>query len=233
MEKEQGKVVAVILAGGSGTRFGGSVPKQFIEIEGKPVIAYSIDAFEQNEGIDEVAIVTNPDFFEDVRRIIDSFGYKKVRKILPGGKERYHSSLAAIDAYEDADWLMFQDAVRPLISQRVINDCIKARFQHEAVDVAIKTTDTIIQVQDGRISGIPPRSMLMNGQTPQCFRRSIIRAAYEIGLKDPDFVTTDDCGVVFKYLPRIPVHVIEGDVQNMKLTYPEDLHLIKDLIVRV
>jgi 2-C-methyl-D-erythritol 4-phosphate cytidylyltransferase len=223
-------VVAVILAGGSGVRFGGSVPKQFLPLEGKPVIAHTLAAFEANDGIEEIAVVSHPDFLEETRRIIDRFGFKKVRKVLPGGKERYHSSLAAIEAYADDDWLIFHDAVRPLVSQRIINDCVEARRVHDAVDVAVKTTDTIIQVRDGDICGIPPRATLWNGQTPQCFRRSVIKAAYEKALQDPSFVTTDDCGVVFKYLPETPVHVIEGEQRNVKLTHEEDLRVITDLI---
>lgn len=223
-------VVAVILAGGSGVRFGGSVPKQFLPLEGKPVIAHTLAAFEANDGIEEIAVVSHPDFLDETRLIIDHFGFKKVRKVLPGGKERYHSSLAAIEAYADDDWLIFHDAVRPLVSQRIINDCVEARQEHDAVDVAVKTTDTIIQVRDGDICGIPPRAALWNGQTPQCFRRSVIKAAYEKALQDPSFVTTDDCGVVFKYLPGTPVHVIEGEQRNVKLTHEEDLRVITDLI---
>lgn len=223
-------VVAVILAGGSGVRFGSNVPKQFLPLEGRPVIAHTLAAFESNDGIDEIAVVSHPDFMDETRRIIDRYGFKKVRTVLPGGKERYHSSLAAIDYYTDDDWLIFHDAVRPVISQRIINDCVEASRKYDAVDVAVRTTDTIIQVQDGNICGIPPRAVLWNGQTPQCFRRSVIKSAYEKALQDPSFVTTDDCGVVFKYLPDTPVHVIEGEQRNMKVTHEEDLRVIADLI---
>ena len=152
----------------------------------------------------------------------------KVKKILAGGKERYHSSLAAINAYEnDNDNLIFHDAVRPLVSNKIIENCIKALNTYDAVDVAIKATDTIIESSTNNfITSIPNRHNLRNGQTPQCFKRGIIKKAYSYALNDPNFITTDDCGVVLKYLPETPIYIVEGESSNMKVTYPEDLFLI-------
>ncbi len=223
--------IAVILAGGSGSRLGGELPKQFLKVAGKKIIEHTIDVFENNELIDEIAIVSKEEYITDVEQIVVNNQYKKVKKILAGGKERYHSSLSAIAAYDnDDDNLLLHDAVRPLVNDRVINDCIKALETYQAVDVAIKTTDTIIQVDDDdTICQIPPRRELRNGQTPQCFKRGVIRRAYELALQDPDFVTTDDCGVVHKYLPEVPIYVVEGEVFNMKVTYMEDLFLLDKL----
>lgn len=109
--------VAVILAGGSGTRVGGELPKQFIKVAGKKIIEHTIDAFEQNGNIDEIAVVCNPAFIVMMEQIAADRKWTKLRKILHGGKERYESSLAAINAYSDDDILMFHDAVRPLVSQ--------------------------------------------------------------------------------------------------------------------
>lgn len=223
--------IAIILAGGSGTRMGNDVPKQFLKVAGKQVIEHTIDVFENCSLIDEICIVSKADFVSDVESLVVRNQYNKVKKILQGGKERYHSSLAAINAYADDDInLIFHDAVRPLLSPRIINDCIEALKQYNAVDVAIKTTDTIISV-DGNdcIDFIPNRNYLRNGQTPQCFKRGTIRKAYELALKDPNFVTTDDCGTVRKYLPSEPVYVVDGENANMKLTYVEDLFLLDKL----
>ena len=222
--------VAVILAGGSGTRVGGELPKQFIKVAGKKIIEHTIDAFEQNGNIDEIAVVCNPAFIVMMEQIAADRKWTKLRKILHGGKERYESSLAAINAYSDDDILMFHDAVRPLVSQRIITDCVSAMAEHDAVDVAVRTTDTVIQVSPGRlIEEIPDRSRFNNGQTPQCFRRSVIARAYEAALKDSGFRTTDDCGVVRRYLPEIPVFVVEGEQSNMKVTYEQDLFLLDKL----
>ena len=225
------KNIAVILAGGSGSRFGRDLPKQFLKVAGKKVIEHTIDVFEHNALIDEIAVVTRQEFIADIEQMVLNDHYKKVRKILVGGKERYHSSLSAIHAYtDDEDKLIFHDAVRPLVNDRIINDCIEALKHYDAIDVAIPVADTIIQVDENDcISAIPTRSLLRSGQTPQCFKRGVINKAYQIALQDPNFVTTDDCGVVRKYLPETPVYVVKGEVFNMKITYKEDLFLVDKL----
>lgn len=223
--------IAIILAGGSGSRMGGGLPKQFLKVAGKKVIEHTIDVFEKNEKIDEIAIVCKSDYISDMEQIVVNNEYKKVKKILQGGKERYHSSLSAIEAYHnDNDVLLFHDAVRPLVNNRIIDDCIAAMQEYDAIDVAIPATDTIIQVDEQEcISNIPLRKTLRSGQTPQCFRRGVIKKAYDIALADPDFQTTDDCGVVRRYLPDTKVYVVAGEVFNMKVTYMEDLFLLDKL----
>lgn len=223
--------IAIILAGGSGSRFGRDIPKQFLKVAGKKVIEHTIEVFEHNELVDEIAVVTRPEFISDIEQMVVNNHYAKVRKILQGGKERYHSSLSAINAYtNDDDNLIFHDAVRPLVNDRIIDDCVQALEKYEAVDVAIPVADTIIQVDEKDcIQTIPTRAALRSGQTPQCFKRGVIYKAYEIALQDPQFVTTDDCGVVRKYLPEVPVFVVKGEVFNMKITYKEDLFLVDKL----
>lgn len=224
------KNIAIILAGGRGIRLGSDQPKQFIKIAGKKVIEHTIEVFEQHPEIDEIAIVTNPDYIRDTEKIMVDNLYPKVKKVLAGGAERYDSSLAAINAYEDEDVnLIFHDAVRPLVSQRIISDCIEALNKFNAVDVAVKTTDTIIEVKDSLIQNIPDRSLLNNGQTPQAFKKRTIKKAYDIALEDPNFKATDDCGVVKKYLPQEDIYVVEGEGYNMKLTYKEDIFLLDKL----
>ena len=227
------KNIAVILAGGSGSRMGmgNDIPKQFMKVAGKKVIEHTIDVFETCPLIDEICIVSKSDFVNDVENLVVANQYKKVKKILHGGKERYHSSLAAINAYtDDSINLLFHDAVRPLVSQRIIADCVEALKHYNAVDVAVKTTDTIISVDENEcIDFIPDRTKLRNGQTPQCFKLGTIRKAYELALADPNFTTTDDCGTVRRYLPNEPIYVVNGDNSNMKLTYVEDLFLLDKL----
>ena len=160
------------------------------------VVEHTIDTFESNPHIHEIAIVSNPFYISDFESIIIKNGWKKVKKILKGGQERYHSSLSAIKAYEDTDVnLIFHDAVRPLVSQRILNDVIAALETYKAIDVAMPATETI-------------------------------KHAYDIALQDPAFKVTDDCGVVVKYLPEVPVYVVNGEESNMKLTYKEDTYLL-------
>ena len=224
--------IAVILAGGSGTRLGGALPKQFLQAAGKTLLEHSIEAFERHPGIDEIAVVIRKDFIAEVEAIVQRNRYQKVRKILPGGKERHDSSLAAIRAYtDDNDRLLLHDAVRPLVSQRIISDCLAALCNYRAVAVAVKTTDTIYQVdEEGCIRAIPPRSTLRNAQTPQGFSRGTISRAYRLALQDPLFTTTDDCGVVSRYLPQEPIYVVEGEAGNIKVTFKEDLPLVERLL---
>ncbi len=225
------KNIAVILAGGSGTRMGNDVPKQFLKVAGKQVIEHTIEVFEKNEQIDEICIVSRQDYVLTLEELIVRNHYQKVQKILAGGKERYESSLAAINAYiDDNDNLLLHDAVRPLLNDRIINDCIDALQTYNAVDVAVKTTDTIIQVTgDDCIAHIPNRNELRNGQTPQAFKRGVIAHAYELALQDPHLKTTDDCGIVRKYLPKEPIYVVTGENFNIKLTYIEDIFLLDKL----
>ncbi|MCQ2293878.1 MAG: bifunctional cytidylyltransferase/SDR family oxidoreductase [Bacteroidaceae bacterium] len=226
--------IAIVLAGGVGSRLGMSTPKQFFKVAGKMVIEHTVDAFQRNAHISEIAIVSNPAYCTDMEEILlRNPHWTKVRRILKGGKERYDSSLSAIRAYEKMGGedvnLVFHDAVRPLVSQRIIDDVCRGLEEWEAIDVTLPAVDTIIEHKDGCISHIPERSRLQRGQTPQAFRLSVIREAYRRALNDPDFRVTDDCGVVVKYMPEVPVHLVRGEESNMKLTYPEDTYLLDKL----
>ena len=222
--------IAIILAGGVGSRLGMSTPKQFFKVAGKMVVEHTIDVFERNLHIDEIAIVSNPALVADFENIVLRNKWRKVKKILKGGAERYYSSLSAITAYQNEDAnLIFHDAVRPLVSQRIIDDVVKALDTHRAVNVAVPSADTIIEVDGDFITNIPDRSRLRRGQTPQAFDRQLIAEAYEKALKDPNFRTTDDCGVVRTYLPEEPIFVVRGEESNMKLTYREDTYMMDKL----
>ena len=222
--------IAIILAGGVGSRLGMSTPKQFFKVAGKMVVEHTIDVFERNLHIDEIAIVSNPALVADFENIVLRNKWRKVKKILKGGAERYYSSLSAITAYQNEDAnLIFHDAVRPLVSQRIIDDVVKALDTHRAVNVAVPSADTIIEVDGDFITNIPDRSRLRRGQTPQAFDRQLISDAYDKALKDPNFRTTDDCGVVRTYLPEEPIFVVRGEESNMKLTYREDTYMMDKL----
>jgi 2-C-methyl-D-erythritol 4-phosphate cytidylyltransferase len=148
-----------------------------------------------------------------------------------GGKERYNSSLVAINAYDAFKQanLIFHDAARPLVSQRIINDVVKAMRDYNAIDVAINSADTIIEVQNDIITTIPDRIKMRRGQTPQGFKQELIAKAYQLAFEDENFKATDDCGVVSKYLPDEKIFVVKGEEVNMKLTYPEDTYLLDKL----
>jgi len=223
--------IAVILAGGVGSRLEKSLPKQFFKVAGKMVMEHAVDAFEKNELINEIAIVISNHYTFMVEDMIIKNGWHKVKRILIGGEERYHSSLSAINAYQNYKQanLIFHDAARPLISQRIITDVVKSMDSYNAVDVAINSADTIIEVEKDIITSIPDRVKMRRGQTPQGFKQQVIARAYELALRDKDFKATDDCGIVSKYLPNEPIFVVQGEEVNMKLTYPEDTYLLDKL----
>ena len=224
--------IAIILAGGSGTRAGFDIPKQFLKIKGRYVIEYSIEAFQQNGNICEIAIVYNSQYKELYEELLEENSWEKVRKLIPGGKERQESSLAAIKAYanENNANLIFHDAARPLISQEIINNIIEKLQSAKAVSTAMPVTDTIIEAKGEYMNRTLDRSMLRQMQTPQGFNITTISEAYKLAATDPNFTATDDCGVVSKYLPNIKIALVGGSSRNMKLTYKEDADMLEFLL---
>ena len=222
------KHIAIILAGGSGRRMGGALPKQFLKVNNRTILEYTIDNFERAEYIDEIAIVTHPDYVNEMQEIIAANPWKKVANILLGGKERTDSTLSALRAYTtDDDRLLIHDGVRPLVSQSIITNVCSALAEFDAVNLAIPAVDTIIEVKDGVMVDAPRRDLLRQVQTPQGFKRETLAKAYEQALADPDFMATDDCGVVFKYHPATAIKIVEGETSNIKITYKEDLEFLE------
>jgi len=226
------KNIAIILAGGSGNRFASNLPKQFLTINNKTILEYSIEAFENSNLIDDIIIVANPNYFQETQQIVSQRDFKKIVAILKGGKERYNSSLSAIKFIENECNMIFHDAVRPLVSEQIIQNVIKALKDYSAINVAIPATDTILEVSDNKqfIKQIPNRNFLYQAQTPQAFKWSVIKKAYELGLKSDNFMVTDDCGVVKKYLPGETIFIVEGSQTNIKITYPSDIEVAKSIM---
>ncbi len=235
--KKPSRTVAVILAAGRGERTGLDKPKQLLKLAGRPIIEHTIDAFQRNAAIDEILVVTNRDCTDVIENIVASQRLTKVKSVILGGVERYDSSLAAVAATEylcrdHSVKLVFHDAVRPLVSDRIISEVVAALDHYSAVDVVVPTTDTIISADpiSNTIDFIPDRSKLRNGQTPQGFAHETIKRAYEIALRDKEFKTTDDCGVVLRYLPSEKIYLVRGEQENIKLTYAEDLQIMDKLL---
>lgn len=225
------KNIAVILAGGSGSRFGMDIPKQFAKLAGKTIIEHTIEVFEKHNLIDEICIVIKNNWKYKIEELVISNKYIKVKRIISGGEERKDSSLSAINAYSnnlspDSNInLIFHDAVRPFVSDKIIDDVIKSLSQYNAIDVAINAVDTIIEVKNGNIIKIPNRANMMQGQTPQAFKLNTIKNAYEIASKDKDFKPTDDCGIVKKYMPNEDIYVVQGSLENIKITHKQDISI--------
>ena len=228
------ETVAVILAAGSGSRTGLSTPKQFLLLGGKTVLEHSVQTFHDHPGIDQMVIVTSTEFIPKVQDMVKADNWTKVTAVLPGGKERFDSSLAAVHHFSNNPDLvmLFHDAARPLVSARIISDTLKAMETFNAVDVAIPAVDTIVQcdVAGTVMESVQNRNLLWRMQTPQGFRQKTIAKAYEIALMDSGFTATDDCGTVLRYLPHEKVGIVRGDEKNIKLTYADDLPLMEFLL---
>jgi len=224
--------VAVVLAGGTGTRVGLSIPKQLIKIAGKPIIEHTIAAMQASPLVDEIVVMMAPGYLDDIRAIVKKGDYAKVSQILEGAGTRNDTTAAALAALGDEECnVLLHDAVRPLVSQTIIAANVEALQTHEAVDTAIPSADTVIEVEPDReaIADVLPRHLLRRGQTPQSFRLSTIRAAYAQAATDPNFTATDDCTVVLRYLPDVPIAVVAGHERNMKVTEPIDVYIADKL----
>ena len=218
------KNYGIILASGNGSRYRADVPKQFVKIAGKTILEHTIGIFEKAIDIDEIIIVITPEYRTMAEEILLKNNFKKVSKLLNGGEIRKESSFIGISSIEDKEAnVIIHDCARPFLTQKIISDCIEALKTYNAVDVAIPSADTIIKVNENNIiQNIPKRATLRRGQTPQCFKLSTIKKAHELSQNDVNF--TDDCGLVVKY-GLGDVYVVEGDVENIKVTYPSDIFM--------
>jgi ribitol-5-phosphate 2-dehydrogenase (NADP+) / D-ribitol-5-phosphate cytidylyltransferase len=228
------RTVAVVLAGGTGRRFGGDRPKQMLLLAGRTLVEHSVAAFEQADGVDSIMVVMPAGLTAQARGHLAGSGFRKVTSVIEGGVTRTDSTRRAIAALGDEECdVLFHDAARPLVEQRIIADCISALAENRAIGVAVPSSDTIIEVSDGLVTGMPSRDALARCQTPQGFRLSVIRRAYQLADADPAFAqrpATDDCGIVLRYLPEIGVRVVPGSERNIKITYPSDLRVAEALL---
>lgn len=231
------KNIAVILAGGSGSRLGADRPKQFLSLkDGRTVLETCVDAFHQNEHIDELAIVMLRDHIAEAQALLPASRFPKIRYWIPGGSERWESSKNAVEAIylvqqkigfpeEDINVLL-HDCARPFISQDLITRVCQALEKHEAVTVALPVTDTIYVTETTRqgemVVDVAPRKMLRKAQTPQAFRLLLIADAYEELQDEQKAKLTDDASVVLAAYDE-NIFIVPGEESNKKITYKEDI----------
>ncbi len=226
------RMVAVVLGGGAGSRFGAATPKQLLTLGGRTLVEHCVTAFRQAPGVDEVLLVMPPGYAGEAATLVGD----QVSAVIEGGVTRSDSvrnALAYLTGRGDAaesTGVLLHDAARPLVSRQIIADCVAALGTYDAAGTAVPTADTIVVAEDGVMSHVPPRETLLRCQTPQCFRLSVIARAHELAAADPGYIATDDCGVVLRYLPGVPVHVVAGSERNIKVTYPGDLALAEALL---
>ena len=227
-------VIALIPAAGMGKRMGAGVNKQYLLLNGKPIVAHTLSVFEDAPFVDDIYLVIPEEEIPYCReQVVERYGFAKVRSIVPGGAERQHSVLNGLRAMENArddDLVLIHDGVRPFVPIHVLERAGEVAGAHDGALVAVPAKDTIKIVADGIIRDSPPRDSLWLAQTPQAFRYGVIRAAHEIADAE-GFLGTDDAMLVERLGKDI--HVVLGDYRNIKITTPEDLLLAEAFLKTV
>ncbi|MCD8018849.1 MAG: 2-C-methyl-D-erythritol 4-phosphate cytidylyltransferase [Clostridiales bacterium] len=228
------KIVAIVLAAGKGSRMHAKVQKQYLELLGKPLIAYTLDAFEASD-VDEVILVTGEDEIPFAQKeIVSKYGYRKISKIVRGGQERYESvyhGLCAGEAESDPDiYVLIHDGARAFITPELIRKCIEEVIRYKACVMAVSVKDTIKIVDEEQYAvSTPDRKLMWQMQTPQCFVWTEIREVYRQMTEAGDRNMTDDAMVMEKYGTR-RVKMTMGSYNNIKITTPEDLILGESIL---
>lgn len=227
------KTVAIVLAGGKGTRMGGNVQKQYLQLQGKPLLVHALEAFECSQ-VDEIVIVAGNQDLEYVQKeIVETFHISKVRAVVAGGAERYHSVYEGLKAADNCDIVLIHDGARPLVTNIIIDQAIKGAKEWQACVVGMPVKDTIKMIDDDQYShNTPDRRFLWQVQTPQAFSYDLIMKAYHQMMADVKFQegVTDDAMVVEQQMDK-KIKLIEGSYENIKVTTPEDL-IIAEAILR-
>ena len=223
------KATAIVLAGGRGKRMNSNVPKQFLMLNDKPILYYSLKAFEDSF-IDSVILVASEDDMEYCRtEIVEKYDFHKVDKIVVGGKERYHSVLNGIKVAAECDYIFIHDGARPFVTEDMLNRLLECVGKDRACVAAMPVKDTIkIADESGYIASTPKRDLVWMIQTPQVFSYELIKKAYflleknEYSLLEKGISITDDAMVVETLLGE-KVKLVEGSYRNIKITTPEDM----------
>ena len=225
------KITAVCLAAGQGKRMESKIQKQYLLIQDKPVLYYALKAF-QDSPVQEVVLVVGAGEEEYCRKeIVDAYGFTKVKAIVTGGKERYHSVFHGLQAVTEADYVLIHDGARPFLTQEIIARCMEGAKEYKACVAGMPVKDTIkLSDDEQNIESTPQRSKVWMIQTPQAFDYALIKDAYTILIEQENqgiqtaIPVTDDAMVV-EYFMNQKVHLVYGSYENIKITTPEDMRI--------
>lgn len=218
------KHVAIVLAAGTGSRMKSDIPKQYLNLKGKPVLYYSLKAFEESF-VDEIILVTGEGWQEYCRsEIAERYQLKKVKKIVAGGAERYDSVYRALCETDGADYVYIHDGARPFLNGQILENARRTVEQFGTAVAGMPVKDTIkIVDEDQFVKETPPRSRVWQIQTPQVFSRDLIISAYRKLYEAEAFEGITDDAMVVEKMEGTPVKLFEASYQNIKITTPEDL----------
>lgn len=223
------RTTAIVLAAGQGKRMGAKVQKQFLMVHGYPVLYYSLYAFQQSF-VDDIILVTGADEVSYCKgELVERYGFTKVRKVIPGGKERYHSVYEGLKASGNTDYVLIHDGARPLVTEEIMKRTMEAAKQFQAAAAAMPVKDTIKLADPwGFTAATPDRSSLWMMQTPQTFSYQAILEAYTKLIeqeKNGHTVSVTDDAMVLEYISGGKVKLVEGSYENIKITTPSDLKI--------
>lgn len=224
MEKSTTAYTAIVLAAGKGTRMNSKIQKQFLEVEGKPVIYYSLKCFQESPLIRDIILVTGEKSLSYCKEeIVKRFGFSKVKKVTAGGKERYDSVYAGLCACDNTDYVLIHDGARPFVTEEILERTCFAVKETGACVVGMPAKDTIkISDRNKMVESTPAREKVWLVQTPQAFRYSLIKESYEsIRCKDMSGITDD--AMIVEQESGVKVALVHGSYENLKITTPEDL----------
>lgn len=228
------KCTAIVLAAGQGKRMNSKTPKQFLQIQGYPVVYYSLKCFQNCPWMDEIILVTGE---EEIgycwEHIVKHYGFTKVTQIVAGGKERYHSVYQGLLHCQDTDYVFIHDGARPFITLELLERGLRCVQEKEACVAGMPSKDTVKIVDNqGRVMDTPDRRAVWNVQTPQIFSCALIRSAYEKMMQGDGSGITDDAMVLEQYGDH-SVYMYEGCYQNIKITTPEDLDVAENFLHKI
>lgn len=217
------RYTAIILSAGKGSRMNSSIHKQYMDLAGRPVICHTIERFE-NSTVTDIVLVTGAGEIDYCKQeIVEKYHYHKVRHIVEGGKERYHSVMCGLEAAQGADYVLIHDGARPFATEEIIRRVMECVQQEKACVVGMPVKDTIkIADDEGYVSQTPNRNSVWMIQTPQAFSYDLILGAYQKMMMGDQCGITDDAMVAEQY-SDVHVKLIEGSYENIKITTPEDL----------
>jgi 2-C-methyl-D-erythritol 4-phosphate cytidylyltransferase len=218
------KAAAIIVAAGTGARFGSRVPKQFLELAGKSIVRRAVEQFENCPAINEIILVLPGDQIKD----FSARDLTKLKKITAGGASRAESVFIGLQKIEKAEIVAVHDGARPLVSVEEISAIIEKTRETGAACLVAHVTDTIKEIADGKILRTVDRAKLRRALTPQCFRTEILRHAFA-AVKDLSAAAATDESVLVEQI-GVPISIVEGSPRNLKITVPEDLILAESLL---
>ncbi|MBQ8304845.1 MAG: 2-C-methyl-D-erythritol 4-phosphate cytidylyltransferase [Blautia sp.] len=225
------KCTAIVLAAGQGKRMQSKVQKQFLELGGKPVLYYALDCFQRSPLIRDIVLVTSEDMTGYCEQIfIGKYGFDKIRRIVPGGKERYDSVYCGLLACEDTEYVFIHDGARPFITGEILERGLEGAMETGACVVGMPSKDTVkLSDEEGCVKETPDRQKVWIVQTPQVFSYPLIRSAYEkLQASGMDGITDD--AMVAEKAAGCRVRFAEGSYSNIKITTPEDLAVAEALL---